>query len=54
MINYGPPEQFMDIHELLWISIIIIMEIHDYEFGFPLTVSINRIMDLHKSDYGDT
>ena len=35
MINSGPPEQFMDIYELLWISIILIMEIHDYEFGFP-------------------
>ena len=35
MISSGPPEQFMDIHELLWISIILIMEIHDYEFGIP-------------------
>ena len=35
MINSVPPEQFMDIHELLWTSIILIMEIHDYEFGFP-------------------
>ena len=39
--NYGSPwlildlqSNFMDIHELLWISIILIMEIHDYEFGF--------------------
>ena len=35
MIDSGPPEQFMDIHEWLWISIILIMEIYDYEFGFP-------------------
>ena len=37
----------MDLHNFNY-------EIHDYEFGFPKTVSINRIMDLHKSDYGDT